>query len=147
MICMLDNNLKYCREDLEMTQEELGFVFGVHKTTISGWETGKDIIPIKKLIKFCDMYNYSIDFALGLTRKNTIYEKTTIDFKSVGKRLKEVRKKLGLTQKQIADECAISQTTYSNYELGLYPISSITLYTFCKNHKVSADLLLGKKKK
>ena len=30
---MINNNLKYCREELEMTQQELGYVFGVSKNT------------------------------------------------------------------------------------------------------------------
>ena len=51
VISMIDNNLKYCREDLDLTQKELGLIFGVHETTISGWETGKDTIPLNKLIK------------------------------------------------------------------------------------------------
>lgn len=146
VIKVLDNNLKYCRENLEMTQEELGYVFGVHKTTISGWETGKDIIPLKKLIKFCDMYNYSVDFAMGLTRDNIEYQKTKIDKVIVGQNLKKIRKSLNLSQEQIAEECAIYQTTYSNYETGLYLISTIALYTICKKHKISADLILGRKK-
>lgn len=33
---MINNNLKYCREELEMTQQELGYVFGVSKNTVSG---------------------------------------------------------------------------------------------------------------
>lgn len=45
---MLNNNLKYCREELEMTQEELGYVFGVSYKTISGWETASDPIPFNK---------------------------------------------------------------------------------------------------
>ena len=32
---MFENYLKWCREELEMTQEELGLVFGVKKATIS----------------------------------------------------------------------------------------------------------------
>ena len=28
---MINNNLKYCREELEMTQQELGYLFGVSK--------------------------------------------------------------------------------------------------------------------
>ena len=35
----------------------------------------------------------------------------------IGKRLKDIRKKLNLTQSKIAKECMISQTTYSNYIL------------------------------
>lgn len=145
MIIMIDNNLKYCREELEMTQTELGYVFGVHKSTVSGWETGKDVIPLKKLIKFCNMYNYSVDFAIGLSRKNIKYQSIKIDAVKIGNNLKRIRKTLKLTQGQIAEECSIYQTTYSNYERGLYLISTISLYTICKNHKISADYILGRK--
>ncbi len=145
MIIMIDNNLKYCREELEMTQTELGYVFGVHKTTISGWETGKDIIPLKKLIKFCNMYNYSVDYVMGLSRRNTNYPKIKIDTVKIGSNLKRIRKALKLTQSQLAEECSIYQTTYSNYETGLFLISTISLYTICKNHKISADYILNRK--
>ena len=50
-----------------------------------------------------------------------------------------------MTQKQIADECSISQTTYSNYELGITLITTLTLYTICKNHNLSVDQFLGRK--
>lgn len=72
---MIENNLKYCREELEMTQKELGYIFGVSKYTISGWETGKDTMPLSKLIKFCNLYDYSLDFVVGLVRKNIKYGK------------------------------------------------------------------------
>lgn len=145
MIVMLNNNFQYAREELEMTQEELGYVFGVHKSTISGWENGYSIIPFKKLVKFCNMYDFSLDFVCGLSRRNTNYSKINTDKKYIGKRLKETRKKIGLTQKQVAEECSISQTTYSTYESGLYLVSTMTLYTVCKNHKLSMDMVLGRK--
>ena len=141
---MLDNNFKFCREELEMTQEELGFVFGVHKSTISGWENGYNFIPFKKLVKFCNLYNFSFDFVCGLSRRNEKYPKIKLDKKQIGKKLKETRIKLGLTQQQIADECAISQTTYCTYEKGLYLVSTMTLYTICKKHNLSMDDILRK---
>ena len=49
---MYNNNIKFCREELEMTQSELWYVFGVSKQTISGWETAGDTIPFNKLVKF-----------------------------------------------------------------------------------------------
>lgn len=141
---MLNNNLKYCRENLEMTQKELGFVFGVHESTVSGWETGKDIIPLNKLIRFCNLYNYSIDFVMGLSRINKGFKKIDkIDTFTIGKSLKSIRKSLGLTQKELAKECAISQTTYSNYELGLYLINTLTLYTICKKFKISPNCIIN----
>ena len=143
---MIDNNLKFCREELEMTQEELGFVFGVHKATISNWENGYDIIPLNKLIRFCNLYNYSLDYVSGLSRKNDEYNKIEINKEKIGNNLKKLRNKLGLTQKQIADECNISRTTYCHYEIGISLISTITLYTICKKHKISMDELIGRKK-
>lgn len=135
---MLNNNLKWCREELEMTQKELGYVFGVHESTVSGWETGKDTIPLKKLIKFCSLYDYSLDFVVGLTRQNEKHINIDkVDKKRIGNNLKRIRTKLNLTQQQLADECMISQTTYSNYELGLYLINTLSLYTICKKHKLS----------
>ena len=144
---MYDNNLKYIRENLEMTQRELGVVFGVDESTYRGWETGKDIIPLRHLIRFSNLYEVSIDYLLKLSNTNTLYEKYKINKEYVGNRLKEVRKKLNLTQSKIAQECMISQTTYSNYEKGYYLVSTITLYTICKKHNISIDYLLGRKKK
>ena len=37
---MVGNNLKYAREELEMTQQELGFILGVSQSTVAGWENG-----------------------------------------------------------------------------------------------------------
>lgn len=143
---MYDNNLKFCRESLGMTQKELGHIFDLAESTISGWENNNDTIPLPKLIRFCNLYDFSIDFVLGISRKNTLYNKIQkIDKKYIGSSLKKLRKELKMTQKQIADECSISQTTYSNYELGITLITTLTLYTICKNHNLSVDQFLGRK--
>lgn len=135
---MLNNNIKYCREELEMTQQELGYIFGISGSTVAGWENNHDTMPLPKLFRFSNMYNYSLDYITGLTRKNDNYIKIDkLDKKKIGSNLKVIRTKLGLTQKEIAKECMISQTTYSNYETGLYLVTSLTLYTICYNHNLS----------
>lgn len=96
---MLNNNLQYAREELGMTQSELGFVFGFDKSTVSCWENNYSVITFKKLIRFCNLYDYSFDFICGLSRKNTIYPKIEFDKKDIGVKLKKDRKELGLTQK------------------------------------------------
>lgn len=136
---MGENNIKYIREELEMTQEELGLVFGVSRKTVAGWEDNHDTMPLNKLVKFSKLYKYSLDYITGLKRMNTYIELSTLDKKKIGNKLKEIRSKLGLTQQQIANECNISQTTYSNYEVGLYLPSSLVLYTICYNHGLSMD--------
>lgn len=137
-----NNNLKYCREELEMTQKELGFVFGVSRYTVHGWENGHDTMPFNKLIKFCNLYGYSLDFVCGLSKKNIKYDKLNIDKQMIGNKLKELRKNLHLSQQQLANDCHISQTTYSGYETGAYLINTITIYTICKTYNISMDLLL-----
>lgn len=144
---MINNNLKFCRESLEMTQKELGYVFGVAESTVSGWENNNDIMPLTKLVKFCDLYGFSLDYVTGLTRSNYSYSKINkLDRNKIGNNLKKIRNDLNLTQSKIAKECMISQTTYSNYELGIRLITTLTLYTLCKNHNLSMDEVIGKKR-
>lgn len=140
---MIGNNLKFCREELEMTQAELGNVFGVSDSTIRGWENAYDTMPLKKLVKFCNQFNYSIDFVLGLTRKNKKYsDNIKLDKVKIGKNLKSLRDKLDLSQQTIADKCSISRSTYSHYEIGMNLITTLTLYTICKIYKLSIDEFL-----
>ena len=142
---MIENNLKYCREELEMTQTELGNIFGIQKATISNWENGYDIIPLSKLVKFCDLYGYSIDYVLCLSRKNKKSEPIgNLNKKKIGENLRDLRKKMSYTQKQMADECSISREAYCHYEIGINLISTLALYTICKKHNLSIDSFLKK---
>ena len=144
MIVMFDNNLRYCREELEMTQAELGYIFGVSDSAVRAWETAHDSIPLAKLIKFCNMYNFSLDFVCGLTRNNVKYGDFETNKVKIGKKLKELRTKLKLSQQALADECKISQTTYSGYETGHYLISTTNLYYICKTYNISMDWVVGR---
>ena len=142
---MIDNNLKYCREELEMTQEELGYIFGVSRKTISGWETSSNIIPFSKLIKFCNLYDYSLDFVMGLTRRNNRNNaKIKTNKKLIGKKLKDLRNNFNLSQEKFANKCGLSQTTYSHYETGFNLITTTNAYLICRTYNVSMDWLVGR---
>ncbi len=143
---MFENNLRWCREELEMTQAELGYIFGVSDSAVRSWETAHDSIPLPKLIKFCNMYDFSLDFVCGLIRKNIKYGKFETDKIKIGKKLKEIRTKLNLSQQALSDECKISQTTYSGYETGHYLINTSNLYYICKTYNISMDWILGRTK-
>ena len=144
---MIDNNLKDCREELEMTQKELGFVFGVSKNTVSGWENGHDTMPFNKLIRFCNLYDYSLDYAIGFIRRNIKYDKINTNKNMIGKKLKEIRNDLNLTQTKLSEQCGISQSTYSAYESGKYLINTLTIYTICMKYNISMDYIVGRSSK
>ena len=146
-VVMLDNNLKDCREELEMTQKELGFVFGVSKNTVSGWENGHDSMPFNKLIRFCNLYDYSMDYVVGFIRRNIKYDKIKTNKNKIGKKLKELRSELKISQTILAEECGISQSTYSSYERGEYLINTLTIYAICKKYNISMDYIVGRTNK
>jgi len=142
---MLNNNLKYCREELEMTQTELGIILGSSKQIISNWETEYTSMPLNKLVRFCNLYNYSLDFVVGFVRHNTNYNKSIkLDKDKIGGRLKEIRTKLHLTQQELSDKCNIFQSTYNHYEKGYSLIKIMPAYSICKTYNISMDYLLGR---
>ena len=145
---MLNNNIKYAREEFELTQKEFGYILGVSEFTVSGWETGKDYISLKHIVKICNHFDLSADYLLGLTRKNVYYSKINkLNSKSIGNKLKSIRSKLNLTQEKFAKELQISQSSYNLYETGNRLISSVTLFLLANKYKISIDEILERKKK
>lgn len=141
---MFNNNLRDAREELEMTQTKLGLILGVAKQTISGWETGRDPIPFNLLIKFCNLYNFSLDYIVGFKNRNVSLKQFKIDKYSIGINLHNFRKSLKLSQQEFSDKCKISQSTYAGYEIGRYLITTTNLYIICKTYNISMDYLCGR---
>ena len=68
-----------------------------------------------------------------------------IDYKAIGHRIREVRKKRGLTQEQASELCDITLSFYGNIERGDKKMSLETLAKISKGLSISADqLLFGK---
>ncbi len=61
----------------------------------------------------------------------------------IGKKIKELRKELGLTQKQLASMLNKSETGFASWEQGLAEPSVNDIRLLCAIFDVSADYLLG----
>ena len=61
--------------------------------------------------------------------------------------LKGLREDNDLTQKQIAEVLGTSQTMYARYERGANELPIRHLITLCKYYNVSADIVLGLKRR
>ena len=141
---MLKFKLRYCREELEMTQKELGRILGVSRKTICGWETEKDYIPLKKLVKLCNTYHYNIDFILSLNCEDIRNDNEIIlDTIKIGINLKNIRKNRQLTQSKVANILGITQSCYSQYENGKSLLTTLSLYLFANYFKVSIYEILN----
>ena len=144
---MIVKNLRYCRENLELKQKKVADILNVTYSTVSGWETGKDTIPLRKLIEFANIFNLSLDYLFGLTNINENYEPLNIDLKQIGKNLRNIRIKNNKTQSEIAEILNTSQSAYAHYENAIYLIPTSFLFNLSKIYKeFSIDLILGRKK-
>ena len=63
----------------------------------------------------------------------------------VGKRLKERREQLKLTQRQVAEALNIAQPVYQRFEKGVFECSYSQIVAICQFYDISADYLLGLK--
>ena len=64
----------------------------------------------------------------------------------VGKRLKDCRLGLGLSQRAVAKMLGVAQPVYQRFEKGVFECDYRQLVALCDIFDVSADYLLGRKK-
>ena len=54
------------REDSDKTQQEIAEVLGTSQTMYARYERGANELPIRHLIRLCQLYGVSADYFLGL---------------------------------------------------------------------------------
>lgn len=140
--------LKDLRDLYELTQEDVAKILNVARSTYNQYEQQYDIIPIKHLNTLVNHFKISFDYVFDFTQlKRYKDEINEIDTKISGKRLKELKKEVKLTQDKLAKKLNIANTIISEYERGHYPISTATLYSLSNLFHISSDYLLGKTSK
>ncbi len=138
--------IRFLRERIGLSQRELAKKLNLTKSTISRWETGEKVIPLKHFITLCNMAQTSLDFGLGLNKDKTrVLEKRKLDAKVIGKHLYELREEKHITQQNLAKVLNTTQSTISSYENGKTTILTAFLYAICIHYKVSADSICDKK--
>ena len=96
----------------------MGNILGVSRTAISQWENNKEIIPLDKLNIYANYFNVSLDYIAEITNDKKCSNKNdNIDKTIAGSRIKKLRKKLNLTQIDIAKMLNTSHSTISAYEI------------------------------
>ena len=144
---MIIKNFKESREILDLKQKDIADYFSVHFSTVSGWETGKDTIPLERLIEYANHFGYSLDYLFGITRYNVKYEPLIIDLELIAKNLRLLRKHNKMTQTEVAEKINTTQASYAHYENAVNLIPTAFLYNLTQIYKCfSIDELLGRKK-
>lgn len=133
------------RQDLDLTQKTMSEKIGVKQGVYSRWENGKEIIPLRRLVKFCNITSFRMDYITGLTRVEKYNPiKKEIDPKECGERLKKWRKENNVTQKELATFLNTTQSTISAYESGKVLILTAFAYQIAKKYRISMDWICGR---
>ncbi len=144
MITMLFERLRDLREDKNITQEKVAEKIHVKRSTYSGYEIGRDQIPLPRLNLLAEFYEVSFDYITGITDIKSNYKKVNIDAAIIGKNLKNLRKKKHIKATEICKKLNINSSTYSAYETGKVIIQTDFLYTIAKDYEYSLDKFLDK---
>jgi len=132
------------REDADLLQHDMGEILKVTQSNYSRWETGRETIPLRKLNMLCNYFNVSADYIIGLENVLKATNKTELNLKLVGKRIKEVRRQKNITQEELARVLNTSQSTVSAYESGKTLILTSFAIQICKTYNISLDWLMGR---
>lgn len=144
---MIVMNLRKSRERLDFTQTQIAEILERDPSTVSGWENGKDTIPLLKLIEYANEFDLSLDYLFGIKNKNTKYKPLKIDSYRLSLNLRKLREKNHMTQEEVASKLNTTQSTYSGYERNETLIKTTFLYNLTKIYKpFSIDKLLEREK-
>ena len=138
--------LRNVRENNNLTQKEVADKLNISRPNYTRWETKEKIIPLRKLNAFCNLFNVSMDYIVGLSNSNSkiSYDKE-LDLEVVSERLKKVRKQLNLTQQNLADFLQCDRSIISDYENGVTLILTSFAIQICDKYSISLDWLCGRK--
>lgn len=137
--------LSLIRQNKELTQSSMAKILNTSRSAYSLWEINKNVIPLEKLNDFCNYFDISIDYVVGLTNKsNGNFIKTKLNITEVAKRLKQTRKELNLTQEKLAAKFNTTHSAISAYENGITMIPTLFVIELSKFSKRSIDWICGR---
>ncbi len=147
-ITIIEERIIDLRIEVNYNQGDVAKLMNVSNSLISMWERGDANISLRQIIKFCSIYQVSLDYILGLSnvKNNKDYEYKYIDKldkKYLGIKIKEIRKKARLSQEEFALKIHTKRSNISYYEIGKMMISTADLKEICLKFNCSSDYLIG----
>lgn len=151
----LSDRIKELRLSADMTQEEFGKKFGIVKSTVSLYESGKSTPNDELKKQICDYFNISVDYLLGVSddkhRNSPSDDKGFFFFFFDDKDLQEVfvsalktaLENQNMTVSEICEKTEIDVDTCNQYLTGEHAPTLEHLVKLSKALDVSIDYLLG----
>lgn len=146
------DRIKELRLSKNMTQTDFGNAFGIVKSTISLYESGKSTPNDQIKTKICEFFDVSMDYLLGLTNEKKPYASTDGSRHGVISEQSETPInywifKSGYTSEEIALKLGIGIDCLKKYISGESPMPLLILKELAGLCNVSTDCLLGLRNK
>ena len=143
---IVEERIRFIRERVGYTQKQVASALKISRSLVNNWEHGFANISLKQIIKLAYFYQVPIDYLLGIIDEVDSYPYHYVkdmDLKSIGMKLKALRKNLGFTQEKFAQRLDTKRSSISYYEIGRMMISTADLKQICETFGISADYLVG----
>lgn len=138
-------NIEKLRDEKDLLKKEMAKIIGVGESVYSEWENEKLSIPTKRIYQLANFFEVNIDYMIGISNIRThIKTNNEINIQLVSSRLKEIRKSLSMTMRDLAEKFNTSSSAISNYENSKFLILSPFLIELCKFGNYSIDWVLGR---
>lgn len=138
-------NIEKLRDEKDLLKKEIAKHIGVVESVYSEWENEKLSIPTKRIYQLANFFEVNIDYMIGISSTRIhIQTNKEIDIKLVSSRLKEIRKSLNMTMRDLSEKFNTSSSTISNYENSKFLILSPFLIELCKFSNYYIDWVLGR---
>ena len=144
---IVEERIRFIGERVGYTQKQVASALKISRSLVNNWEHGFANISLKQIIKLAYFYQVPIDYLLGIIDEVDSYPYHYVkdmDLKSIGMKLKALRKNLGFTQEKFAQRLDTKRSSISYYEIGRMMISTADLKQICETFGYSADWCVGK---
>lgn len=142
----LANRIKSLRLSAGLTQEEFGKKFGIVKSTVSLYESGKSSPNDEIKKKICDYFDVTLDYLVGFSNNKPIPKQQIIPG-GYDNSIRHWILKTGLGYDEVAQKLGISEDLLMDYVEENITIPYQTLIALSEICEVSTDCLLGLKSK
>ncbi len=138
-------NIEKLRDEKDLLKKEVAKHIGVVESVYSEWENEKLSIPTKRIYQLANFFEVNIDYMIGISNTRIhIQTNRELDIQLVSSRLKEIRKSLNMTMRDLSEKFNTSSSAISNYENSKFLILSPFLIELCQYGNYSIDWVLGR---
>lgn len=145
---MFGLRLKMLRNDMKLSQEDVGDFLKMDRSSIGKWENESSQPTFETLVQLSNLFDVSTDYLLGKTDIKNPYTDDIDGFQEysfiqIGFRIKKLREERNMSQKELAKELETTDGLIDLYEKSIRKPGYGTLIRLSSFFNVSTDYLLG----